>query len=189
MLLPRDPWIRASWYALIPGSGEPWEPLSGSMCRTLTIRGSTSRRIRSPSPAPARESLRTRRSTMQRKAANSKEKGQSTILILVALSLFLLAGMGLTLDVSQLYAQRQLAQNAADAAALAAMMTIFNGTNTPNATFDNTYGKIPTGGGNPARLPCGSNDNHTPCYYARLNGFDPARLGERRVAPAVLSRW
>ena len=111
---------------------------------------------------------------MQRKAANSKEKGQSTILILVALSLFLLAGMGLTLDVSQLYAQRQLAQNAADAAALAAMMTIFNGTNTPNATFDNTYGKIPTGGGNPARLPCGSNDNHTPCYYARLNGFDPA---------------
>jgi Flp pilus assembly protein TadG len=111
---------------------------------------------------------------MQRKARNTREKGQATILILVALSLFLLAGVGLTLDVSHLYAQRQLAQNAADAAALAAMMTIFNGTNTANATFDNTFGNIPVAGGNPARLNCGSNDNHTPCYYARQNGFDPA---------------
>src|ERR1019366_8518359 len=111
---------------------------------------------------------------MQRKTGNTKERGQSTLLVVAALSLFLLAAMGLTLDVSQLYAQRQLAQNAADAAALAAMMSIFNGTNTPNATFDNTHGKSPAGGGNPARLPCGSNDNHTPCYYARLNGFDPA---------------
>jgi Flp pilus assembly protein TadG len=106
---------------------------------------------------------------MQHKAANSKEKGQSTILVVVALSLFLLAGMGLTLDVSQLYAHRQLAQNAADAAALAAMMSIFNGTNTSSNTFG-----TPIAGGNPVRLQCGSTDNHTPCYYARQNGFDPA---------------
>lgn len=111
---------------------------------------------------------------MQRKIGNTKEKGQATILVLVASSLFLLAALGLTLDVSQLYAQRQLAQNAADAAALAAIMSLFNNTNTSNGTFDNTFGKIPNGGGNPPRLTCGSSDNHTPCYYARQNGFDPA---------------
>ena len=110
---------------------------------------------------------------MQRTTGNAKEKGQATILVLVALGLFLLAAMGLTLDVSNLYSQRQLAQNAADSAALAAMMSIFNGTNTTNATTNNTFG-VPAGGGNPARLNCISSDNHTPCYYARQNGFDPA---------------
>ncbi len=111
---------------------------------------------------------------MQGKTGNTKEKGQASILVVVALSLFLLAGMGLTLDVSQLYSQRQLAQNAADASALAAMMSIFDATNTTNATFNNTFGNIVTAGQNPARLTCAANDNHTPCYYARQNGFDPA---------------
>jgi Flp pilus assembly protein TadG len=111
---------------------------------------------------------------MQRKTRNWKEKGQATMLVLVALSLFLLAGMGLTLDVSQLYSHRQMAQNAADASALAAMRSIYNSTNTTNATFNNTFGNIVTAGQNPARLTCASNDNHTPCYYARQNGFDPA---------------
>ncbi len=103
-----------------------------------------------------------------------KEAGQATMLVLVALSVVLLGGMGLTLDVAQLYSQRQMAQNAADAAAMAAIMSIFNGTNTNNGTFNNTFGNIVTAGQNPAQLICGSNDNHTPCYYARQNGFDPA---------------
>lgn len=111
---------------------------------------------------------------MERKSENTGERGQAGILVAVALTLFLLAGIGFAIDVSQLYSQRQLAQNAADAAALAAMMSIFNATNTTNATFNNTFGNIATAGQNPARLNCGSNDNHTPCYYARQNGFDPS---------------
>lgn len=107
---------------------------------------------------------------MQRSTRKRTKEGQATLLVLVALALFLLAGIGLTLDVSQLYAQRQLAQNAADAAALAAIMSLYNATN----TGANTFGNIPTGGGNPARFTCGASDNHTPCYYARQNGFDPA---------------
>ena len=107
---------------------------------------------------------------MKCKTGSKKEKGQATILVLVALGIFLLAGIGFTLDVSQLYAQRQMAQNAADAAALAAIMSIFNATNTGT----NTFGNIPGGGGNPPRFTCSSNDNHTPCYYARQNGFNPA---------------
>jgi|SRR5579862_3055511 len=111
---------------------------------------------------------------MKRKTGETREKGQATLLVLVALGMFLFAAIGFTLDVSQMYSQRQIAQNAADAAALAGMMSIFDGTNTSNSTFNNTFGALPNGGGNPARLVCGSNDNHTPCYYARQNGFDPA---------------
>jgi Flp pilus assembly protein TadG len=95
-------------------------------------------------------------------------------MVVVGLGLCLLAGIGLMFDVSNMYAQRQLAQNAADAAALAAMQSIFNGTNTSNGTFNNTFGNVPVGGGNPSRLNCGSSDKHTPCYYARQNGFDPS---------------
>ncbi|HEY3839413.1 MAG TPA: pilus assembly protein TadG-related protein, partial [Bryobacteraceae bacterium] len=103
-----------------------------------------------------------------------QERGQAILMVVVAVGMTVLAGIGLMFDVSNMYAQRQMAQNAADASALAAMSSIFNGTNANNATFNNTFGAIPTGGGNPPRLNCGSNDHHTPCYYSRQNGFDPA---------------
>jgi Flp pilus assembly protein TadG len=111
---------------------------------------------------------------MENKNRHARQRGQATLLIILSVGLFLLAGIGLMFDVSNMYAQRQLAQNAADAAALAAITSIFNHTNTNNSTFNNTFGNIPNGGGNPARLTCGSTDNHTPCYYARKNGFDPS---------------
>src|SRR3954467_3686951 len=103
---------------------------------------------------------------MWSKMPSGNAKGQALLLVVTAVSLFLLAGLGLTIDVSTMYTHRQLAQNAADAAALAGMMSIFDATNTSNATFDNTFGTITTAGQNPARLVCGANDNHTPCYYA-----------------------
>jgi hypothetical protein len=111
---------------------------------------------------------------MRRTKLNTKENGQALLLIIAALGVCLLAGMGLTIDLSQMYSHQQLAQTAADSAALAAMMSIFNATNTTNATFNNTFGKITVAGQNPSRLTCASNDNHTPCYYARQNGFDPS---------------
>ncbi|HYM12903.1 MAG TPA: Tad domain-containing protein [Bryobacterales bacterium] len=100
------------------------------------------------------------------------QAGQAVILVLVALSLFVIGAIGLAIDGSQLYAQRQLAQNAADAATLAGMMSIFNNTNT--AANNNLFGNVPNGGGNPAPLPCPANSDLTPCYFARQNGFDPA---------------
>lgn len=108
---------------------------------------------------------------MQRKRDKTKEKGQSTLLVVLALGLCLIAGMGFTMDISQLYSQRQLAQNAADSAALAAIMSLFDDT----ATGANSFGVVPNGGGNPPRLNCASNDTHTPCFYARQNGFDPSK--------------
>jgi hypothetical protein len=91
------------------------------------------------------------------------EKGQAILLVVVAASLFLFAALGLAIDSSQLYTQRQMAKAAADAAAQAAALSVRNGTNT--AGKGNTFGS--------ASLNCGSGapPSLTPCYYAWLNGF------------------
>jgi Flp pilus assembly protein TadG len=89
------------------------------------------------------------------------------VLVLLAMSVFLMAAMGLAIDGSHLYAQRQLAQAAADAGAQAGIMSIFNGTNTSGAhQFADVSGTV---------YSCASGDARTPCYYAQtLNGFNVA---------------
>ena len=92
------------------------------------------------------------------------ESGQAILLVILAMGAFLLGAVGLAVDGSHLYAQRQMAQAAADAAAQAGIMSIFDGTNTVGSTH---YF-------NPATGPhtCSSGDPGTPCYYAQsLNGF------------------
>ena len=93
----------------------------------------------------------------------ASEKGQVVILVITGLSIFLLAALGLAIDTSQLYAQRQMAQAAADAAAQAGIMSILDGTNT--AANNNAFGT--------ASFACAKGSTLTPCYYARLNGFGP----------------
>ena len=66
------------------------------------------------------------------------ERGQAIILVLVALSIFLLGAVGLAIDASHMYAQRQMAQAAADAAAQAGILSIFDKTNT--AANNNAFG-------------------------------------------------
>jgi len=85
---------------------------------------------------------------------------------MMGLSIFLMAAIGLAIDGSHLYAQRQLAQAAADAAAQAGIMSIFDGTNTSGThQFAAVAGTTYT---------C-SSTNPTPCYYAQtLNGFGGA---------------
>jgi Putative Flp pilus-assembly TadE/G-like len=90
------------------------------------------------------------------------EEGQAVIAVAVAMSFFLVAAIGLGIDGSNLYAQRQMAQTAADAAALSAIQSVFNG----------TY----NGSGNPggfslATFTCSTTGTQTPCVYARNNGF------------------
>jgi len=86
------------------------------------------------------------------------QSGQSVILVLVAMGLFLIGGLGLAIDGSQLYAHRQMLQAAADSAAQAGVMSIFDKTNTGT----NAYGG--------AAFTCTTTDVRTPCYYARQNG-------------------
>jgi hypothetical protein len=91
------------------------------------------------------------------------EDGQAIIIVALAMSIFLIGAVGLAVDGAHIYAQRQMAQTAADAGAEAGIMSIFDGTNSTS--------------GNPAAFStagsftCGTGDSKTPCAYAFKNGF------------------
>lgn len=91
---------------------------------------------------------------------HAAEKGQSILLVVVGMSIFVIGAIGLAVDGANLYAHRQMAQAAADAAAQAGIMSIFDGT---NATGPNAFGT--------AAFACTSSDARTPCVYAQKNGF------------------
>jgi hypothetical protein len=85
------------------------------------------------------------------------EDGQAIVIAVVAMSIFLIGAVGLGIDGAHLYAQRQLAQAAADSAAIAGITSIYNGTNggfTPGTAFS-----------------CTTSDTRSPCKYAAANGF------------------
>ena len=87
------------------------------------------------------------------------EKGQAVILVVAAMALVLVGALGLAIDGASLYGNRQMAQSAADAAAQAGILSIFDGTNIGTNLF-----------GSAAHL-CTATDAITPCVYARKNGF------------------
>jgi Flp pilus assembly protein TadG len=88
-----------------------------------------------------------------------KQKGQAILMVVVASGLFLIGVLGLVMDGAQIYTNRQMAQDAADAAAQAGIMSMFNGTNTGTNAFGS------------AAHTCTTSDVITPCVYARNNGF------------------
>jgi hypothetical protein len=93
----------------------------------------------------------------------NKEGGQAILLVVVAMSIFLFGAVGLAIDGSHLYAQRQMAQAAADAAAQAGILSVFNGSNQVGAHAFSTGGSFT----------CATSDARTPCYYAQvMNGFN-----------------
>jgi len=95
---------------------------------------------------------------------SAPEQGQSVLLVILGLSLFLIGALGLTIDGGQMYAHRQMAQTAADSAAEAGVMSLFAGTNATSA--------FPFGTGSPPTpFTCTTTDGSTPCVYARRNGF------------------
>lgn len=98
----------------------------------------------------------------------NKRSGQAVLLVVAGMSIFLMGAVGLAVDGSHLYVQRQLAQAAADAAAQAGIMSIFVGTNTGGAH------PFAVGTGTPYTYTCsGLADAATPCYYAQtLNRFN-----------------
>lgn len=91
------------------------------------------------------------------------EDGQAIVVLALAMGIFLLGAIGLAVDGSVLYTQRQMAQAAADAGATAGIMSIFDGTNgAGTAQFVATPGTSFT---------CTTADAKTPCVYVRRNGF------------------
>src|SRR5258708_2827083 len=89
------------------------------------------------------------------------ESGQALSLVIAAMSIFLIGALGLAIDVGQMYAHRQMAQVAADAAAQAGIASIFDATNTSGSHAFSTS----------ASFTCTTTDLTTPCIYAAQNGF------------------
>ena len=80
-------------------------------------------------------------------------------MVVVAMGIFLIGALGLAIDVGQMYAHQQMAQVAADAAAQAGILSIFNGTNVGTNAFGSTS------------FTCTTTSALTPCVHARKDGF------------------
>jgi hypothetical protein len=92
----------------------------------------------------------------------TNKRGQAIILVTVALGIFALGALGLAVDLSQLYGHQQMAQVAADAAAQAEMMSLFQGVDSEMAGTSHTC----TTSGTYA-----TSDTNVACKYAWMNGF------------------
>ncbi len=92
------------------------------------------------------------------------EKGQAVIMLVTAMSIFMLGALGLAIDGSTIYSHRQMAQAAADAAAQSAAMSLLRGTNS-TATYPFTATTFT------CAVPPAVLDRRTPCVYAQHNGF------------------
>ncbi|HUS06577.1 MAG TPA: pilus assembly protein TadG-related protein [Bryobacteraceae bacterium] len=100
---------------------------------------------------------------MKTASKHSGEKGQALLIVVLAMGIFLIGALGLAVDGAQMYGHRQMAQTAADAAAQAGILSIFNGTNGAGAAgFAATPG---------TSFVCAISDARTPCVYAASNGF------------------
>jgi Tfp pilus assembly protein PilX len=88
------------------------------------------------------------------------EAGQAALLIVLAIGIFLLGAVGLAVDASNLYAHRQMAQAAADAAAQAGLLSFRDGSYNVNMLA--------------TPYTCTASDTNTSCAYAAANGFKNA---------------
>jgi hypothetical protein len=89
------------------------------------------------------------------------EEGQAVVIVALGMSIFLIGAIGLGIDGAHLFAQRQMAQSAADASAIAGITSIFNG----------TYSSGPASFSTSAAFTCSTTDARTPCKSASINGF------------------
>lgn len=100
----------------------------------------------------------------QKTSCRSGECGQALLLLLLALGIFLMGAVALTVDISNAWFHRQAAQNAADAACIAGSMDMLvdaQGGATGHQGF--TIG---------TQFNCSSGSAASPCQYAAFNGYD-----------------
>src|SRR3989449_308329 len=102
----------------------------------------------------------------------SPQQGQSFLIIVILIAFFLLAVLGLATDYSQVWAHRQMAQGAADAACQAGAADVFlKGTdptgNIPGVDFSWIDGST---------FDCSARPNSVPCKYASFNGYSESNV-------------
>ncbi len=105
------------------------------------------------------------------------ESGQVLISLLMMLALFLLAIVGFSVDLTNLWFHRQAAQSAADSSCQAGaldMYAVADGLSLPSMGF------TPGTSGD-----CSASPSTTICYYAKTNGFAGAGLSANAVSSSV----
>jgi len=100
---------------------------------------------------------------------NSRESGQTILLVVLVLGLFLLAAIGFAVDMPTLLFHRQVAQDAADAACTAGGMDLL--ANSLGNSLGN-WGTVTNG----TTFNCSAKPGAAPCKYAGLNGYDGSGL-------------
>ena len=96
----------------------------------------------------------------------SRDRGQVTILVVLAMGIFLLAFIGFATDYTNFWFHRQAVQGAADASCQAAAMDLLlysQGQSTPAVKFTPVKG---------ASIDCASAPTAAPCIIAKKNGYD-----------------
>lgn len=113
--------------------------------------------------------MRVHRSRRSRK----KQKGQTLIPIMIMIGLFLLAMLGVAMDYSQLWAHRQMAQAAADAACQAGAADLYLNAIDPSVGNTGGLGSFSWIG---SSFDCTTGASAPPCRYAAFNGYTGANV-------------
>ena len=103
----------------------------------------------------------------------ASQRGQAFLIIAIFIAGFLLAVMGLATDYGQVWAHRQIAQAAADAACGAAAADLYLVGTDPNASTDFPSLNFNWIG---SSYNCSAKPNSPPCKYASLNGYSGSNV-------------
>src|SRR5712692_2048187 len=101
------------------------------------------------------------------------QRGQTFLAIVIFIAVFLLAVLGLATDYTQVWAHRQMAQGAADAACQAAAADLFLNAINPSASGQNGLQSFSWIG---SPFDCSTNASSPPCSYAALNGYSGSKV-------------
>src|SRR5437899_2722275 len=103
----------------------------------------------------------------------SPQQGQTFLAIVIFIALFLLAVMGLATDYTQVWAHRQMAQGAADAACEAGAADVFLKGTDPTASTDFPGLDFSWIG---SSFDCSVHPASPPCSYASFNGYSGSKV-------------
>src|SRR5437879_11057340 len=99
---------------------------------------------------------------------SSPQQGHAFLIIVILIAFFLLAVLGLATDYSQVWAHRQMAQGAADAACQAGAADVFLKGTDPTASTDFPGLDFSWIG---STFDCSAMPNSVPCKYASFYGY------------------
>src|SRR6266849_847261 len=101
------------------------------------------------------------------------QRGQAFLVIVIFVGVLLLAVMGLATDYAQIWAHRQMAQGAADAACQAAAADVFLKGTDPTASTDFPGHDFSWIG---STFDCSAKPNSVSCKYASFNGYSGSNV-------------